>query len=85
MTDRYTIPSLARAFRVLDILAEEPDGISLAEMARMTKIPKSTLFRILRTLQQCEAITPPDEHRRFHLGPQLLTLGNHYAALNDLA
>lgn len=84
MNDRYVIPSLERAFRILDILAEEPKGISLADLARKTEIPKSTLFRILVTLQKCEVVSAPDDQRRFRLGTHLWTLGNRFADQNDL-
>lgn len=77
VNERYVIPSVERSFRVLEILAEEPEGISLADLSRMTEIPKSTLFRIMMTLQKCEAVTPPDGRQRFYLGKQLRVLGDH--------
>jgi DNA-binding IclR family transcriptional regulator len=84
MSDRYVIPSLARAFQVLDMLVEEPKGLTLAEMGRRSDIPKSTLFRILVTLQKHHAIAWNEEERNFRLGSRLWELGINYLDQSDL-
>jgi DNA-binding IclR family transcriptional regulator len=45
----YVIPVLMKAFRVLAALEEEPEGLRVDDVARRTKISKSTTYRILRT------------------------------------
>jgi len=51
-TNNYTVPALNRAIDVLEILATSDGEISLHELSSKTGIPKSTLFRILFTLEK---------------------------------
>lgn len=83
MSERYVIPSLDRAIQVLGILAEERRGLTLAELARVTDIPKSTLFRILVTLQKHHCVAAADGGA-FRLGSHLWKLGNSFADQSDL-
>lgn len=82
--DRYVIPSLERAVLVLGILAGEPKGMSLADLARRTEIPKSSLFRILVTLQKHHCVAADVEGRTFRLGSYLWELGSRFADQSDL-
>jgi DNA-binding IclR family transcriptional regulator len=84
MNERYVIPSLDRAFHVLGILANERRGLTLAELARATDIPKSTLFRILVTLQKHHAVVSDPDGGAFRLGSYLWKLGNSFADQTDL-
>jgi DNA-binding IclR family transcriptional regulator len=43
------VASVTKALAILDIVGEQ-GSVSLPEVARATKLPKSTLFRLLRTL-----------------------------------
>lgn len=84
MSNRYVIPSLDRAITVLEHLAREPDGLSLAELTERTEYPKSTLFRILSTLQERACITCDGERNRYRLGLKLWELGRAFLAQSDL-
>ena len=77
MDDRYVIPSVDRAFAVLGILAEAHKSLSLAELGRITGIPKSTLFRILATLRKHHCIIE-EENRKFRIGARLWELGSAF-------
>jgi DNA-binding IclR family transcriptional regulator len=78
MNQRYVVPSLDRAIQVLDLLAREPDGQTLAELNRRTSIPKSTLFRIMTTLQLQECVEWTEEEGRYRLGHHLWELGRGF-------
>lgn len=82
MNDRYVIPSLDRALQVMGLLASEGRGFTLAELSRMSDIPKSTLFRILVTLQKHHCVVAADG--TFRLGSRLWELGNSFADQTDL-
>jgi DNA-binding IclR family transcriptional regulator len=84
MNDRYVIPSLERAIHVLGILADEHRGLTLAELARVTEIPKSTLFRILVTLQKHHCVVADPDGGAFRLGSHLWKLGNSFADQSDI-
>ncbi|MDE3056486.1 MAG: IclR family transcriptional regulator [Bacteroidota bacterium] len=82
MTKDYTVPAVYRAIQVLELLSSSRDGVSLAQLSLQTKIPKSTLFRILVTLQQHSLVVEDAERHLFTLGIKLLDWGG--AALERL-
>ncbi len=46
----YLIPTLSRAFDIIDLLEGEKDPLSLEAIYQRLKVPKTTVFRILKTL-----------------------------------
>ena len=78
MGQRYIIPSLDRAVHVLSLLAEEDKGLKLADLERRSGIPKSTLFRILTTLQHRNCVQWSENDRCYRLGYYLWVLGRGY-------
>ncbi|MFC5751492.1 IclR family transcriptional regulator [Actinomadura rugatobispora] len=87
--------SLARALRILAELGEGPR--TLDELAATLGVHKTTVLRLLRTLEQ-ERFAYRDDAHRFHLGSRLFSLSGaaleqrgvrdvaapHLAGLNDL-
>ena len=78
MAERYIIPSVDRAVQVLTLLAEEDRGMRLADLGRRSGIPKSTLFRILTTLQRRNCVRWSEEERCYSLGHHLWVLGRGF-------
>jgi len=76
------VQSMDRAFDILDILAREARGISLAEVARLANLPRSTAFRLLAVLQQREFVRKTEDTGKYRLGPGFIELGSIY--LNSL-
>lgn len=76
------VQSLDRAFDILNILAREPAGFNLAEVARLANLPRSTTFRLLAVLQQREFARKAEDTGRYRLGPGFIELGSIY--LNSL-
>jgi DNA-binding IclR family transcriptional regulator len=72
--ERYVIPNLRNACRILKLLAQQPDGLKAAEIARTLQIPVTTTLRIMATFQ-LEGYARKVEGR-FELGPVLIHLGN---------
>ena len=48
---RYIVPALARGIEVLELLAAAAAPVAPADMARALGIPRSTVFRLLQTLE----------------------------------
>lgn len=48
--NNYAIPNLVKACEIMSVLAERPEGISAVELEKLVQIPKTTAFRILKTL-----------------------------------
>lgn len=78
----YTVPAIDRAVRLLEILSSSPQGRSLAQLAGDLSVPKSTLFRILFTLQEHAIVIEDRERKLFSLGMKLLDWG--HAALSKI-
>ena len=78
----YTVPAIDRAVRLLEILSLSPRGMSLARLAEELDVPKSTLFRILYTLQEHAVVVEDRERKLFSLGMKALEWG--HAALSKI-
>lgn len=84
--ERYVIPNLRNACRILKALGRQPDGLKAADLARDLKIPVTTTLRIMTTLSLEGLARKVDG--RFELGPVLIQLGNAALAgteIRDLA
>ena len=72
--ERYVIPNLRNACRILKLLGRYPNGMKAAELARSLNIPVTTTLRIMTTLH-LEGFARKHEGR-YELGPMLIQLGN---------
>jgi DNA-binding IclR family transcriptional regulator len=61
------VESVARAIRIVEALAQSPAGLS--ETARRVGLPKSTVARLLATLEELDAVERVDDGRLYRLGP----------------
>lgn len=68
------IQSLARGLKALDLLAESEDGLGITEIARQLEVDKSSASRLMQTLAGYGYAEQDGETRRYHLGPQIVTL-----------
>ncbi len=75
MTVDYTVPAISRMVKLLDILSNASEGMSLTQLAEILDVPKSTLFRILVTLVEQGILREDTERRRFSLGVKLVEWG----------
>ncbi|MDB6126598.1 MAG: iclR [Verrucomicrobia bacterium] len=73
-SERYVIPNLRNACRILKLLGRHPNGLKAADLARDLKVPVTTTLRIMTTLS-LEGMARKVEGR-FELGPVLIQLGN---------
>jgi len=66
------IQVIARAVAVLHKLREHPDGLSLGELAKLLKLPRSTIQRIVAALDDENLVISASPTRGVRLGPALL-------------
>lgn len=78
--NKYTIPNLMKACKVLKTLSLNPDGLTLPEISEQLEIPRTTTLRILSTFGD-EGMTKKVD-ARFFLGDALIRLG--LSAMADL-
>lgn len=85
--DRYNVPALERGLRMLCEFSRENRTLAAPELARRFKLPRSTVFRLLSTLETLGFIERTEGGREYRLGLAVLRLGFEYLAslpLNEL-
>ncbi|MCS4276917.1 MULTISPECIES: IclR family transcriptional regulator [Mycetocola] len=81
----YTVASVARALRVVDVVAEAgTDGLTLTELARLSGMSKSAGFAIARTLVDAGYIREVHPGPRYRLGLTLVRLGDRAVETHPL-
>lgn len=80
----YVVPGLARGIDLLELLAREQRPMSAVQLAETLELPRSSVFRLIQTLQQKGLIEPDATRRGFSLGPGVLRLGYRYLTGQDL-
>jgi len=77
------VGSVGRAVELLDVLAEEPEGLGVNELARRIEVNPSTASRLLATLEQ-GGLVRRESRGRFQLGLKLLALADLLATRLDV-
>ena len=67
-----SVQSVSRAFTILDALATGEMGIT--EIADRSALPKSTVARLIRTLEEVQAVERAGPEGRYRIGSQIVTL-----------
>ncbi len=84
----YRAPSVGRALKILELVAESQQGLGISELSRRLKISKGTVFGLCNQLEASGALTRDAASKRYGLGPLVATLarrGFAQAALKDAA
>ena len=82
---RYMVPGLERGLRMLCEFSRAEPVLTGAELARRVKAPRSTVFRLLMTLEAMGFVERTDDGRAYRLGLAVLRLGFEYLASLDIA
>ncbi|MBI1734476.1 MAG: IclR family transcriptional regulator [Candidatus Rokubacteria bacterium] len=80
--------AVLRAIELIEALAEAPEGRGLSELARTLRVPKSSLWGIVRALEKTGLVAASADARRYTLGVKLVELGNRarrYPQLQHIA
>ncbi len=79
----YVIPNLANACRVLALVAESEQGLSLTELEQRLAVPRTTTFRILQTLCQQQLL---EKHgKRYLVGAALFKMSCQLVSTSKLS
>jgi IclR family KDG regulon transcriptional repressor len=74
--------SVGKALRLLQLFTAERPRLSLAEIARMSGLPKPTAYRFLKAMEEEGVVTRSSinqDDKQYQLGLRLLELGNFVA------
>lgn len=69
------VNSLARGLSLLESFDAANPIMGIAELARKTRLPKSTVHRLIQTLCALGYVIPDDATNKYMLGPKVLDLG----------
>ncbi len=81
--ERYNVPGLERGLRLLQLFDRQHTRWSAPDIARELKVPRSTVFRIIQTLQLLGFVERSEG--QYRLGPAVLRLGFEYIASLDIS
>jgi DNA-binding IclR family transcriptional regulator len=84
-THRYTVPALARGLQLLNYFTHDQRELTGAHLAHLTRWPRTSVFRMLQTLEQMEYIERCGEEPLYRLGMASMRLGFEYLAGQELA
>ena len=78
---RNSVQSVARAFRILDLLRDNRAGMGVSDVASALGLSTTTAYRLLQTLVACKAVQQDPNNRHYSLAPYMLFYGR--AVLNQ--
>ena len=81
---RYTVPGLERGLRILAEFSRGEPALGAPEIARRLGVPRSTVFRLLVTLEGLGFVQRTPDGRSFRLGLAVLRLGFEDLASMDM-
>jgi DNA-binding IclR family transcriptional regulator len=83
-TNSQPVKSLIKALRILDTLADCPGGLGITELSEELKAPKSTVHRLIATLEEVGYAVFDRPSTKYLLGSKVARLGeqlNHQSSL----
>ena len=83
-SDKYIVPALERGLRLLGEFGRDARTLNAPELARRLDLPRSTVFRLLNTLESMGFIQRTDNGNDYRLGMAVLRLGFEYLSSLDL-
>lgn len=80
---RAGIQSIERAFAILEAVAAARDGASLSDVARKLELHTSTVFHLVKTMQDLGYVEQDAASKRYRLGGRLLGLVGSSGDMRD--
>jgi DNA-binding IclR family transcriptional regulator len=68
------VQSVERTFTILESVSTTADGLTATQIAQLVDLPKSTVARLLLTLEGEEAVERVPGTRRYRIGPRTIAL-----------
>jgi DNA-binding IclR family transcriptional regulator len=78
------VTSVDKAFDLCEALSREPGGMSLSELARVVKLPRPSVHRLLAVLKRRGYVRQDGGTQRYSLGMRLLELSFRSLGRSDL-
>jgi len=81
--NRYVVPGLERGLRLLQLFNRQQRTLGAPEIAKALGVPRSTVFRLIQTLEQLDFLERAADGN-YQLGPAVLRVGFEYLASLEL-
>jgi DNA-binding IclR family transcriptional regulator len=78
------VQTIEKAFLILDILGQSPQGMSIRDLSDRMRLPKGTTHRLLSSLSYFDYVRQDSKTRNYFLGFKLVELGNLLLSQLDL-
>ncbi len=72
-----SVQSVERAFAILEVVAANSDGVGVTKIAHQINLPKSTVSRLLSTLEGVEAVERVSAGEGFQIGASIIAFASH--------
>lgn len=79
-----SVRAVDRAIDILQAVAEQPDGVKIAELERQTGIARPTLYRLVRTLERRQLLRPCSDPTQYALDVGIVALAQPWMRSIDL-
>jgi IclR family KDG regulon transcriptional repressor len=82
--DKRPVKSLIKALRILDTLGDHPGGLGITDLSGSLKTPKSTVHRLIATMEVAGYVVFEEPTSKYILGSRVARLGeqtNHQSSL----
>ncbi|AMV46753.1 IclR family transcriptional regulator [Paraburkholderia caribensis] len=80
----YRVPGLERGLRILTEFSPREPVLGAPELSKRLGIPRTTVFRLLQTLESLGFLERADRDRNYRLGVAVLRLGFEYLSSLEL-
>lgn len=82
MTKTHLVPAVERAFRIMELVAQSKRGLSLSDISRNLRLPKSSAHLILQSLESLGYLQKDAQKGSYRFGLKLVSLSR--TALENL-
>ncbi len=82
--DRYRAPALDKGLDILELLADQPAGLTRAEIVTAMRRRPSEIYRMLERLVARDYVTRTVEGDRYHLSMKLFVLAHRFPPVRRL-
>ena len=82
--DRYRAPALDKGLDILELLAEQPHGLTRAEIVKAMGRSPSEIYRMLERLVARHFVTRSQQGDRYALSLKLFVLGHRHPPIERL-
>jgi DNA-binding IclR family transcriptional regulator len=72
---KYSVRVLEKSVKIFDIFSNGDESFTLSEIKKKTGLPKTTIFRILKTFESAGFFKYDPNHEKYSLGLRFLELG----------